>query len=428
LEWQQTRYYQRINDLLGGEYYVDWNQFAESNFPNDQTVIQNDLNRPNRVIGKGDQYGYDYFSKTNVARSWAQLVSTQKRVDIFVAVELSYLNYLREGNVRNGLFPDNSFGRSRLNEFTNYACKAGITYKINGRKYLYLAGAFLTKAPLFDDVFISPRSRDTEQENISNENIQSIEAGYVWNSPMVKLRFTGYYTGFANGMNVTTFYHDGYGSLMNYALYGIDKIHFGTEFGCEIKLSSHYTINAAAAIGRYYDNSRQQVTVSVDNDAYVAERSVIYSQNFRVAGTPQEAYNAGIAYQAGTFYLNLSGNYFRQDWLEFNPLRRTYTALQGVVPGTEQWNQIINQTLLPDSYTVDLSVGNSFKLKLFGSHARRTLVCNVSINNLLNNQNILAGGYEQLRFDTDIKNVDKFPPKYFYAMGLNFSANLSLRL
>ncbi len=425
---QQSHYFKRIDDLLGGGYYVDWNQFAERSFSNDENGIQNDLNRPNRLLGKGDHYGFDYFINSNKASGWVQIASAKKKVDMFAATEVSYSNYLREGNVRNGLFPDNSFGRSRPNEFTNYACKAGIIYKINGRKYLYLHASFLTKAPLFDDVFISPRTRDTEQENISNENVQAIETGYVWNAPKIKLRLTGYYTDFSNGMNVSTFYHDAYRSFMNYAIYGIDKIHFGTEFGCEIILSSHYTITAAAAAGRYYYNNRQQVTVSADNDAYVAERSVIYSKNFRVAGTPQEAYHAGIAYQSGFFYLNLSGNYFRQNWLAFNPLRRTYTALQGVVPGTDQWNQIISQTLLPDQYTVDLSMGTSVKLKLLGSQARKTLSCNISINNLLNNQNLVAGGYEQLRFDTDTQNIDKFPPKYFYAMGLNFSINLSLLL
>ena len=425
---QQSHYFKRIDDLLGGEYSIDWNQFAERDFPNNPSVIQNDLNRPNRILSKGDQYGYDYLVKFNQARGWAQILSTKKRVDIFAAAELSYTNYLREGNVRMGLFPDNSFGRSRLNEFTNYAFKAGITYKINGRKYLYLHTAFLTKAPLFDDVFISPRTRDTEQENINNENIQTIEAGYVWNSPDIKFRLSGYCTGFTNGMNVTTFYHDAYRSFVNYALYGINKIHIGTEIGCEVKLSSNYTFNAAASMGRYYYNSRQQVTVSVDNDAYVADRSVIHSQNFRVAGTPQEAYNAGFAYQSGSSYLTISGNYFRQNWLAFNPLRRTYATLQNVVPESDQWNRIINQTLLPDQFAIDLSGGTSFKLKLFGSHTRRILLFNLNINNLLNNKNIISGGYEQLRFDTDTKNVNKFPPKYFFAMGLNFSANLGLLL
>jgi hypothetical protein len=40
---QQTHYYKKINDLLGAEYSVDWNQFAERDFPNNASVIQNDL-------------------------------------------------------------------------------------------------------------------------------------------------------------------------------------------------------------------------------------------------------------------------------------------------------------------------------------------------------------------------------------------------
>ncbi|MCW3088025.1 MAG: TonB-dependent receptor, partial [Sediminibacterium sp.] len=49
-------------------------------------------------------------------------------------------------------------------------------------------------------------------------------------------------------------------------------------------------------------------------------------------------------------------------------------------------------------------------------------------NNLLDKRDIISGGYEQLRFDTDTRNAGKFPPKLFYAMGLNFSVNLTLRL
>lgn len=427
-QWQQTHHYKKINDLLGGAYYVDWNQFAENVYGNDQSVIQNDLNRPNRLLHAGDIYGYDYLVRTNLAKAWAQMVASKKRVDFFAAAEMSYTNYLRDGNMRNGLFPDNSFGRSRLHEFTNYAAKAGITYKINGRKYLYLYVAVLSKAPLFDNVFISPRTRDTEQESISSENIQSAEAGYLWNAPGIKLRLTGYLSRFYHGMNVTTFYHDGYRSFMNYALSGIDKLHFGTELGGEIKLSPQLSFTSALAFGRYYYNSRPQVTVSTDNDAYVTERGFIYSQNFRVAGTPQEAYSAGIAYQSsGSFYLNLTGSYFRQQWIEYNPLRRTYAALQQVPAGSEQWYRIINQLKLSDQYTVDLSAGSSMQLKLDGGK-RKTLLFTMSISNLLNNRSIISGGYEQLRFDTDTQNVEKFSPKFFYAMGFNFSANLTLRL
>jgi hypothetical protein len=102
--------------------------------------------------------------------------------------------------------------------------------------------------------------------------------------------------------------------------------------------------------------------------------------------------------------------------------------LQGLSPGTSQWEQVIRQAVLPGQYTVDLSAGNSVRLKLFGSANKKTFLFNFNINNLLNNTGFISGGYEQLRFDTETKNVAKFPPKFFYAMGLNFSANLTLRL
>jgi hypothetical protein len=283
---------------------------------------------------------------------------------------------------------------------------------------------------LFDNVFISPRTRDTRQENIQNEKIKTIETGYVLNAPRIKARLSSYATEFTDGMNIMTFYHDGYGNFVNYALSGIDKLHCGSEFGLEYKLTNRFTLNAAASVGRYYYNSRQQVSVTADNDAYILERALIYSQNFRVGGTPQEAYGLGLGYQSqsGSFYLNLNANYFRQQWLDINPLRRTYAALENVVEGSEQWTRIIGQTRLPEQYTVDLLGGISTRVKLFEAKYKQTLVFNLSMNNLVNKPDIISGGYEQLRFDTDTKNTDKFPPKYFYSPGLNFSFNCSLRL
>jgi hypothetical protein len=427
---QRNRYYKKVNDLLGSDYTVDWNQFAERDFPDNAMAMQNDLNRPDRVLHEGDIYGYDYYIQTSKANGWMQFTASRKRVDAFAALEFSYTNYLRDGNMKNGLFPDNSYGTSMLNEFNNIACKAGITYKLNGRKYFYLNGLMMSRAPLFDNIFISPRTRDTRQEKVQSERIGSAEGGFIWNAPKIKMRVSGYITSFENGMNVMTFYHDGYGNFVNYALSGIDKIHYGAEFGIECKLTRRFTLNGAASIGRYYYNSRPTVSVSADNDAYVLERTIIYQQNYRVGGTPQEAYGIGIGYQSGNgaWYMNLSGNYFREQWLDINPLRRTYQALENVIEGSGQWNSIIAQEKFPEQYTVDLSGGGSFRTKLLGSKQKQTIGLNISISNLLDKRNIFSGGYEQLRFDVDAKNVGKFPPKYFYGMGLNFSVSCSLRI
>ncbi len=428
LQWQHSRYYKRINDLLGGDFYLDLNQFAEDNTGTDADQIQNNLSQPNAILTTGDTYGYDYSVKTFVSKGFVQLSVARKKTDFFAAAEISHTRFFREGNRQNGLFRFQSLGKSPVDVFTNLAVKAGATYKINGRKYAYLQGAIITKAPLFDNVYISPRTRDTRQDIVKSELITTIEAGYIMNSPSLKMRLTGYLTTFTNGMNVMTFYHDAYRNFVNYALTGMGTMHAGVELGTDYKVSSRLTATVAASVGRYYYNSRPQLSVTADNDAFVLENGLVYAKNFRVEGTPQEAYALGLSYQTETgLYINLSGNYFRQQWLAWNPVRRTYPVLENVMEGSEQWNRIIDQIALPDQYTVDFSAGKSLKIKIFNAKHRQTLVCNLSINNLLNKKDLISGGYEQLRFDTDTKNTEKFPPKYYYAMGLNYSFSISLR-
>ncbi len=428
LQLQRTHNYKSVNDLLGGGFYVDWNQFAERDFPNDPVVIQNDTRRPNRILKEGDAFGYDYRVHTLLAKSWGQVAVTGKKMDYFMAAELGYTNYKREGLVANGLFPRNSLGHSFLHEFTGYSIKSGFTYKINGRKYLYLLAGYFVKAPLFDNVFISPKTRDSRQENIKTEKIISGEAGYIWNAPAIKMRLNTYLLQFFDGMNITTFYHDGYANFVNYGLSGINKIHYGIEAGVDISVSEQLSVNMVAAVGRYYYNNRQEVTVSVDNNASIIERGLIYSNNFRVAGTPQEAYGVGLNYQSPKFYCNLTASYFRQQWLEFNPLRRTYAAVKDIAPESAEWKKVIDQTVLPDQGSVDFSAGSSAKIRFPGSKKIHLLMIYIGVNNLLDNQKIISGGYEQMRFDIETKNIDKFPPKFYYAMGLNFSVNLTLRL
>jgi hypothetical protein len=125
---QKNNYFKKVNDLLGGEFYVDLNQFAERDYPTNGSANQNDLNRPNRILAEGDRFGYDYDMHINKAAGWTQGVFKLNKFDFFAAVELSRTQFWRVGNVINGLFPDNSFGKSQVNSFTNFGVKGGVTY------------------------------------------------------------------------------------------------------------------------------------------------------------------------------------------------------------------------------------------------------------------------------------------------------------
>lgn len=432
---QNNHYYKEVDDLLGGQFYVNVNQFAERDFPVDNSANQFDLDQPNRILYKGDKFGYDYNINISRAAGWAQGVFRYNKVDVFLAGNIAYTKFYREGNVRNGLFPTESKGKGTVNEFTDYAVKGGLTYKIDGRNYVFVNGSYQTRAPYFENVYISPRTRNAQQENVVSETIQTVEGGYIMNAPKFKIRLSGYYTRFQDGVDVMSFYHDTYQNFVNYAINGIDKLHFGGEFGIEARLTPTITLNAAAAIGRYYYDSKQTAVITVDNSASILGRQLIYAENFRLPSTPMEAYSFAINYRSPKFwFVSLTGNYFDKSYLSMNPLRRTWDALQYVPNKSDAYNEIFNQTKFDAQYTVDFFGGYSWKLpKDFEVNKKSTfLVFNVGINNLLNNKDIVTGGFEQLRYDAQLSSTDpvqvgKFPPKLFYAYGLNFFASMTLR-
>jgi hypothetical protein len=427
---QNNHYYKEVNDLLGGDFYVDINQFGERDFPTNPNAGQNDLNRPNRILAVGDKFGYNYDLNIKKGSVWIQGNFKFRKLDVFVASEHSYTSFFRKGNVKTGLFPNNSYGKSTTYNFYNSGIKAGLTYKIDGRNYIFANGSYGSRAPFFENAFIAPRTRDVVQDNLKSEEILAAEVGYVMNSPKLKIRANGYYTQFKNGLDVLTFYNDEYRNFVNYAISNIGKIHTGVEFGLEAKVYKGLSLTAAAAVGQYTYNTRQSATVTVDNSAAVLEKDVVvYSKDFYVP-TPQQAYTAGFDYRSPKFwFLNVNFNYFNKMYLNYNPVRRTASAVGGVAEGSEQWNRILDQTELDQQYTLDAFAGYSWLMnRKFSSLKKRTfLVFNVGVNNILNNRQIVSGGYEQLRFDFAEKNTNKFPDKRYYAYGTNFFASVGIR-
>lgn len=432
---QANEYYQEVKDLLGGDFWVNVNQFAERDFPNDANSLQHNLDHPNQLKKLGEQYGYDYKMIMSRAGAWLQAAATLTRFDLFAGAALNYAQFYRKGLTRNGLFPNESFGPSAHQQFLNPDVKGGITYKLNGRNYFYVNGGYFSAPPLFDNVFISPRMRNTLQtDDLKSEITTTFEGGYKLNSPYLKLSVSAFYTQVKNVYDVMTFYHDQYQNFVNYALSGINSVYFGGELGAEIKVSSTLSLNAAASIGRYYYNSRPQAVVTVDNNAMVLTKQTVYLNNFRIPSTPQNAYNAGLFYRSPKYwFLSVNGNFFDNSWLSVNPLRRTIAAFGDIDPAATDVEPLIRkltmQEKFPSQFTIDVFGGWSKRLpRKFYVHKQPSyLVFSLGVNNVLNNKNIRSGGYEQLRFDAENRDIDKFPPKYYYAYGLNYYASVMFR-
>ncbi|MEP7170447.1 MAG: TonB-dependent receptor, partial [Bacteroidota bacterium] len=342
---QQTEFYKEVNDLLGGGFYVDYNQYAQQDFPNDTNALQNDLLNPNHILYVGDKYGYDFVAHIDNISGWWQTVFKFDRIDFFFGTQISETKFFREGKTINGIFSHNSFGNSVQQTFINFGGKGGITYKANGRNYFFVNASVQSAAPNFADSYVSARTRDDLAPDLKSEEISSIEGGYLLKSPKLKGRAVLYYTQINNDTKTASFYHDDYRTFVNYTLTNIDKRSTGAELAAEADIGHGFRLNAVAALGQYIITDRPLATISQDNNAtLLAENEIIYAKNFHVAGSPEKAYTAGLTYQGKEFWhVNLSVNYFDDIWISVNPARRTVQGIDLVEPETDLFNNIVDQ-------------------------------------------------------------------------------------
>lgn len=416
------RHFKEVSDLLGGEFWYDIDKFAEGDVDNPDQ-LQSDLNNPNRIARVGDVFGYDYDANIDRIGGLVKADYTlDNNLDLYLGLGLSNTSFYRTGNMRVGKFPDNSYGDSEKQSFLNYNLTGGLTYKITGRHIVYANGAYVTRAPYFDDAYVSPRTRDQLVDGLTDEKIMSFDVNYLARLPYITGRFSAYYTTFKDQTDVMSFYHDGYSNFVNYAMTGMDKKHIGIELGLEGKVTSTITLSAAAALGQYTWDSRPNVSISRDNNSEpIATNETVYVQDYRVDGTPQTALSFGAEYRAPKgWWISGDINYFDNTYLSFNPARRTSLAVEGVDINSDLASDILSQEKLPSSFTLNLKAGKSWRFDKY------YLSLFATVNNVLDNQEIITGGYEQLRFDYENKDVDKYAPVYFYMYGRSYMLILTL--
>jgi hypothetical protein len=402
-----------VDDLLGGDFWLDVDQFAERDFPNNPDGYQNDLNNPDNAVVKGDIFANNHYAFQRGTTLWGLGRYTNKRYSVYLGANARYTSMWRKGLFRKGLFPDNSFGPSEKLDYLTWGVKAGGDFRFTGRHMIVVNALAATNPPLFRNSFLSPRTRNTVTPDLQKETIISGDISYILRSPVVKGRLTGYYTRFMDQTEVTSFYHDEWRTLVNYAITGIDKENYGIEAGAEINITSELVLNAVASVGQYLWVNNPGITITKDNNSEVLSNEEVWIQYFRQSGTPQTALSAGIEYNSSRFWwAGVTGSYYDEIYLDFNPVTRTKDET-GYYPYWEQ------QKKMEPGYLVDIFVGKSWRVN--------DVYINLSANlsNILNNRTFITGGYEQYRFDP--ANPSLFQPKVYYYNGFNYFINFSIR-
>lgn len=153
----------------------------------------------------------------------------------------------------------------------------------------------------------------------------------------------------------------------------------------------------------------------------------------RDSGTPLTAASLGLSYHSGGWYIDLNCNYYDRIYLSYSPSYRYQSTLD---TRHEIYGNVYNEgKLIPAAveqvqghggFMVDGSIGRSIYLK------RGMLSINLMVTNILNNQNLCTGGYEQSRSNyTNSGNTRAYSfsrnPMKFYAYGTNGMLNITYR-
>lgn len=417
-----------VNDLLGGDFFLDIDRFADP--IGRPGTDQSDLNNPNRVVREGDIFGYDYDSKIRSTAGWGQLQYRKGKLEMFAGGELSRNTLQRIGNMRNGFFPENSFGESEQLAYTNYKAKAGATYKLTGRQYLSANAMIGTRAPYFRDAFINAQSNNDIVPNLDVVDMNSVEATYSYRLPGFSFKTTGYYADVNNDSEVMFFFAEegivdgsvaqGSGAFGAFTNTNIDSRYIGIESAVSYKLNSQWSAKAVLALGQHLYDSRWVQYAQSEELGLFRDSVTVYSNNFYVESSPQTAASFELKYSSPNFWFaTLNFNYFDRRYIDFGMDRRIAFNNQNFDDGSEAIKDLVAQTKVDEAFTVDLFAYKSFK---FGDYF---LILTASVSNLLNTE-LITGGYEQLRYSAE-RGPDYFENKYYYGYGRNYFLGAAVR-
>jgi len=440
--------YANMIDLLGAQYQIDADKFESEG----SDLGQNDLNNPNRQVVEGDKFLYNYRIDATQLEGFAQMQFSYQFIDFYTSLTMGQTSYQREGLFNNGKYSNNSFGKGEKQDFLTYGFKGGATYKLSGRHLLNINGGYMEKAPTVNASYANSRVSNELVPNLSTTKITTGDISYIYRSPGIKARLTGYYTTFRDLTKVGFYFVEGLNvansnaevdedaDFLTTALSGIDYKNYGGEFGIEIQATPTVSFTGAASIGEYlYDSNPEMFLTLTDNsyeDTYInVSQGASYLKNYKQSGTPQRGYSVGMTYRDPKFWwVGANANLLTHSYISLSEFRRTDNFFLDPFDGQpindlsqEEVDAILAQEKLEDVFVVNLVGGKSWKIKdnYVGFFA--------SVNNLLG-ESFHSGGFEQARKanytelqEDQALETPLFGNKYWYGRGTSYYINLYFR-
>lgn len=389
LRYYRGYHFQQIEDLLGGEYYLDVTAGGNSR----------NVNRaPNTLLRRGDKISYHDLGEVRWAGIFSQAEYVTDDYSAFLSATLSHTGYRRTDyfiyRTNPELHSDLQNNVTDWVTFNAYSFKGGANYNISDEHNVFMNAGYFTRAPFFRFAFIG----FTNEVNIGvkHERVSSLEVGYGYRSRFLSGNLTIYRTNWLDKALTRSI-----GPVMA-NLTGLNALHQGIELDFISNPVPKMTFKGMFSIGDWQWTDDVIADIYDENQQYIGTYEV-FAGNLMVGNSAQTTAGFSLDYEVlPRLTLGLDFTHFDRLYANFNVENRTVPEERGL----QAWQ-------MPSYQVFDLSARYSFRI----GDLNASIFANV--NNLFDTEYI-ADATDGASFDYDTAIV-------FFGFGRTWSMNFRLR-
>ncbi len=387
-----------------------------------------DMRDPGRRIARGDKFRYHYRLGRSRAAGFLGLDYGSGPARLALALDAGTVTMRREGLYDKYGVPDgSSFGRSDLLSFPDYRLNLSAGYAFSYRCHAALRAVLAAMAPVSGDIYPSPRYCNVSAAGVRSTQVAGVESSIrmLWDA--VTLEAAVFYNATGSQTEIMHYYDDLSAIYGNLVMHGVEKEYYGAELGMEARFSPRVSLFAAAsAVSGSYANNPQ---ADFYDDATFARvySAKAFVRNCRTGSTPQSAATCEVRYRGVRgLMVSASVSCMADNYITPDPVRRM-RRITDRAPSPEALAGVVAQERFAPQAVAGLFVSRSFDV----GGGRMTF--SASVNNLLDNRDIIYSGYEQMRYSRSSADYGRsytvvpMPSKYLYSRGRTWFTSVTYR-
>ncbi len=304
-------HFRNVNDRLGADVYYD---NTDANFKPAgrylyQTYSATPSFNPWTDVKNQEKIEYNNNGYVRWYGAFTQLEYAKDNLTAFIQGAVSQQGFQREDTFL--YLTTDPLYKTDYENILGGNIKGGANFNINEQQNVFINTGYYSKQPFFNAVY--PNNQSKVNENLTNEKILGLEAGYGFRSRMFNAKLNLYYTSWKDRYQRSNDNAaDNVGGYYDFA--GITQVHTGVELEMNSRPLPKLSLNAMVSVGNwnYKGNSTSDRFDQNNTPIGGGTSTTLYLDGVKVGDAAQTTASIGASYEVLT-RVSLDANYRFQD-------------------------------------------------------------------------------------------------------------------